>query len=85
VTSEDLLAARKTLGFRWGYGRGLHASEMGRALGLSGRDPGRLVRLYERDINQMPRHVVMTVKLYLEGAYPPESLGIKVFRREPSP
>lgn len=48
MTPDQFRTARATLGSRWGLGRPLRASEMGRALRLTGRDPGRSVLDYER-------------------------------------
>lgn len=81
MSPEELRQARRTLGFRWGYGRPLHASEMGRALGLHGRDPGRSVRRYEEEVRSIPPHVLVTLKSYLAGATPPEFTGVEVYRK----
>jgi hypothetical protein len=43
MTPDQLRAARATLGQMWGLGRPLKMSEMGRALGLGGRDTGKQV------------------------------------------
>lgn len=47
MTGDDLHAAKRTLGERLGLGRPLHGSELGRALGLQGRDPGNTVNKWE--------------------------------------
>jgi len=53
MTPAQLYAARATLGQLWNKGRPLHASELGRALRLGGRDPGASIRDYERGIEKV--------------------------------
>ncbi len=48
MTGDELRDARRTLGERIGLDRPLYGSELGRALGLKGRDPGEAVHEWER-------------------------------------
>lgn len=72
MTGDDLHAARRTLGELWGKGRPLHASEMGRALRLGGRDPGESIRDYERGKTAISGPIAVAVELMLTGARLPE-------------
>lgn len=74
MTPDDFRAARRTLGELWGFGRPLHAAEMGRALGLSGRDPGASVIDYERGKTRISGPIAILVRLYLKGLMPPDGL-----------
>lgn len=74
MTPAELTAARRTLGERWGFGRPLHMSEMGRALGLSGKDPGQSIRDYERGKPAIRGPMATLVRVYLGGAVPPDGL-----------
>jgi hypothetical protein len=74
MTGEDLRNARATLGERWGLGRPLKMSEMGRALRLGGRDPGESIRDYERDKTTISGPMSVAVDLMLAGAEPPDGL-----------
>lgn len=74
MTPEQLLAARRTLGEMWGKGRPLHASEMGRALRLSGKDPGQSIRDYERGNTRISGPVSVAVEMMLRGALPPDGV-----------
>lgn len=71
MTPDDLYAARRTLGMMWGLGRPLHASEMGRALRLGGRDPGESIRDYERGKTRISGPMSVAVEMMLAGAKPP--------------
>lgn len=51
MTPAELTKARHSLGIKWGLNRPLHASELGRILGLRGRDPGATVLEWERGAN----------------------------------
>lgn len=81
MTGEELRAARKTLGTLWGLGRPLHMSEMGRALRLSGRDPGASIRDYERGKTRISGPISALVEVYLRGALPPD--GLEVLEPDP--
>lgn len=74
MTGADLYAARKTLGQLWGFDRPLHASELGRALRLSGRDPGASVRDYERGTTKISGPVAVCVQMWLNGCLPPDGI-----------
>jgi hypothetical protein len=54
VAPADIRAARATLGKMWGLNRPLHMSEMGRALRLKGRDPGKTIDLWENYPDKHP-------------------------------
>jgi hypothetical protein len=74
MTAAELYAARATLGHMWGLGRPLHMSEMGRALRLSGRDPGASIRDYERGKTRISGPMAVAVLMMLAGALPPDGL-----------
>lgn len=57
MTPADLKAARHALG--------LKAAELGRALELEGRDPGRMVRLWETEVHPVPGPVAVAVRYML--------------------
>lgn len=75
MTPAEFYAARATLGQLWGLGRPLKMSEMGRALGLGGRDPGESIRDYERGKTTISGPVARLVRVYLNGALPPDGLA----------
>jgi hypothetical protein len=74
MTGPDLYAARFTLGHMWGLGRPLRMAEMGRALRLSGRDPGASIRDYERGTTRISGPMAVAVQMMLAGALPPDGL-----------
>jgi len=74
MTGEELRNARATLGHMWGFNRPLHMSELGRALRLSGRDPGANIRDYERETTKISGPLSVAVDLMLSGALPPDGL-----------
>ena len=74
MTPDQLRDARSRLGLMWGLGRPLHMSEMGRALRLSGRDPGASIRDYERGTTRISGPVSVAVEMMLAGALPPGGL-----------
>lgn len=74
MTGAEIYAARAKLGQMWGLGRPLHASELGRALRLSGRDPGASVRDYERGNTSISGPVSVAVEMFLSGALPPDGI-----------
>lgn len=74
MTGEELYAARDKLGELWGKGRPLHASEMGRALRLGGRDPGESVRDYERGKTSISGPLSVAVEMMLAGMLPPDGV-----------
>lgn len=74
MTPEALRDARAALGHLWGFGRPLHASEMGRALRLGGRDPGESIRDYERGKTRVSGPMSVAVEMMLRGAIPPDGL-----------
>lgn len=74
MTPAELHAARRTLGELWGFGRPLHASELGRVLRLGGRDPGESIRDYERGKTKISGPMSVAVEMMLRGALPPDGL-----------
>lgn len=74
MTSEELYGAREKLGRMWGKGRPLHASEMGRALRLGGRDPGESIRDYERGKTAISGPLSVAVEMMLAGMLPPDGV-----------
>lgn len=74
MTPNELHAARDTLGRLWGFDRPLHASELGKALRLGGRDPGESIRDYERGKTKISGPVSVAVEMMLRGALPPDGL-----------
>jgi len=80
VRGEDLAKARHVLGRMWGFGRPLHGSELGRALRLTGRDPGATVYDWERK-DTVSGPVSVAVELMLKGVLPPDPLD-KIRKRE---
>jgi len=75
MTPAQLRDARARLGDMWNLGRPLRASEMGRALGLSGRDPGQSVLDYESGKATISGTGAILVRVYLNGALPPDGIG----------
>jgi hypothetical protein len=53
-----------------GLGRPLHASELGRILRLTSRDPGAVVIGWEREHHQITGPVSLAIDLMLAGAIP---------------
>jgi hypothetical protein len=74
MTPDELRSARGRLGDLWGFGRPLHASELGRALRLGGRDPGESVRDYERGKTKISGPMSVAVEMMLNGALPPDGI-----------
>ena len=68
---EALYAARGCLGYCWGKGRRLFASELGRALRMGGRDPGLSILNYEAGRTKIPGPVSVAVEMFMAGAPPP--------------
>ena len=75
MTTTELRNARRTLGELWGLGRPLRASEMGRALRLGGRDPGRSVLDWEAGKFPISGPVSVAVEMMLGGCLPPDGIG----------
>lgn len=75
MTPAQLRDARDRLGDMWGLGRPLKCSELARALGLSGRDPGQSVIDYERGKTPISGPIDRLVRVYLNGALPPDGIG----------
>jgi len=74
MTPAQLYAARATLGQLWNKGRPLHASELGRALRLGGRDPGASIRDYERGKTPISGPLSVAVQMMLGGSLPPDGI-----------
>jgi hypothetical protein len=75
MTPAELHASRATLGQLWNKGRPLHASELGRALRLGGRDPGASIRDYERGKTPISGPLSVAIEMMLNGALPPDGIG----------
>jgi hypothetical protein len=75
MTPVELRAARARLGDMWGLGRPLKCSELGRAIGLSGRDPGQSIIDYERGKTPISGPIAFLVRVYLNGTLPPDGVG----------
>ena len=75
MTPQRLYDSRATLGRLWGLNRPLHASELGRALRLSGRDPGSRVRDLERGHDPISGPVSVAVEMMLAGGDPPDPIS----------
>jgi hypothetical protein len=67
MTGRDLRKARATLGKLWGLERPLRAAELGRALRLQGRDPGRSVLDWERGKTPITGPVSLVIEAMLAG------------------
>lgn len=76
MTPDELRDARARLGSMWGLGRPLRMAEMGRALRLSGRDPGASIRDYERGTTKISGPVSVAVEMMLAGALPPDGPSV---------
>lgn len=74
MNGEQLRDARSRLGDLWNLGRPLQMSELGRALRLSGADPGQSIRDYERGATRISGPVSVAVEMMLNGALPPDGL-----------
>lgn len=70
MTGEQVREARAALGQLWGLGRPLHMSELGRVLGLGGRDPGESIHDYERGKTRVSGPMALALELMLAGARP---------------
>lgn len=75
MNSDDLRHARTVLGHKWGLKRPLHMSELGRALGLKGTDPGQSVRDYQGGLTAIPPPVAELIAQFLSGAVPSRGLA----------
>lgn len=75
MTGDELREARGTIGEMWGLGRPLTMTEMGRALGLRGADPGSSVRDYERGTTVITGPIENLVEAMLAG-YAPQKKAI---------
>lgn len=78
MTPAEITAARATLGAQWGFPRPLLKSELGRALGFEGRDPGRQVAEYEAGNGEIGGSTAQLLRVYLAGAEPPG--GVETIR-----
>jgi hypothetical protein len=75
MTGNDLRKARIALGELWGLERAVFATELGRALGNRARDPGELIRDYERARTQpIPWAIATAVQMMVRGALPPSGI-----------
>lgn len=82
MTGDELRKARIALGELWGLGRACAAAELGRALGNCSRDPGEIIRDYERHrAKPVPWLLATTVAMMLQGALPPGGVPRPRLRR----
>ena len=72
MTGPELRAARGRLGDLWSLGRPLRMAELGRVLGLQGRDVGATVRDWERGKSPISGPASLAVRAMLEGWRPAE-------------
>jgi hypothetical protein len=70
MTGKDIRNARVKLGRLWGLDRPLHAAELGRVLGLAGRDPGRSVLDWETEKFPISGPVALSIEAMLAGFEP---------------
>lgn len=70
MTGTELRDARGALGELWGLGRPLQMVELGRLLGLGGRDKGASIRDYERGKTSISGPMALAIELMLSGARP---------------
>jgi len=74
MTGEEMKEARRVLGRMWGKGRPLHGSELGRALQMTGIDPGQSIRDYERGTTRISGPIATAVTMFLAGMLPPNGI-----------
>lgn len=74
MTPSQVRSARGTLGTLWQKNRPLFASELARALRLSGRDPGATVLAWEKGKASVSGPVSCLIELYLAGTNPPDGI-----------
>lgn len=74
MTGSDVRKARAKLGKLYGLDRPLYAAELGRLLGLKGRDPGKSVLEWESG-KPVTGPVSVAVEMMLGGARPPTYPG----------
>jgi hypothetical protein len=72
VTGQDIHKARTILGELWGLDRPFCAAELGRALGLKGRDPGATVLAWEQEQTPVSGPVSLAIEAMLAGSFKPK-------------
>ncbi len=72
MTGEELRHARARLGALWRLGRPVALTELGRILGLEGRDQGATVRDWERGKSPIRGPTALAVRAMLDGWRPKE-------------
>jgi hypothetical protein len=72
VKPDELNEAMAALGKRWKLKRPLHATELGVALQMGGRDPGVQVRKWVAGLAAMPGPASIAVRAMLAGWNPPD-------------
>lgn len=86
MTGDDVNKARLALGQLWGLGRKASAAELGRVLGLRGRDPGETVIGWEKKpADPVTGPVALAIAALLDGWRPAEleaRLGRKIPAQE---
>jgi hypothetical protein len=78
---REIWEARVSLGELWGLNRPITWAELGKALRLSGSNPGQSVRDYERGKTLISGPVSVCIDLFLLGCIPPDGLG-EIIERE---
>ena len=73
MSALDVEAARVRLGEMWGLKRPVSKAELGRALRMSGRDPGAQIGEYEKGA-AMSGPVSCALEMMLAGALPPDGI-----------
>ena len=66
----DLREARRNIGELWGLTRPLYCSELGRALRLTGRDPGLTVHKWEAGERDITGPASVAIEAMLSGWRP---------------
>jgi hypothetical protein len=84
VTPQEIVTAREVLGDAWGLKRPLKRAELGRAVGLTSRTPGRAVRDWEDLRFSPPESVCDRIRDLLEGALPEGGVDAVVLSRDHS-
>jgi hypothetical protein len=72
MNGQDIRDACEDLGYAWGLGRPLCASELGRVVRLTGRDPGLKVTRWQSDRSPVQGPVSLCIEMMLAGAMSPE-------------
>ena len=80
MNGTELREARAALGKLWKLDRPLHLAEIGRALRLTGRDPGETVLKWERG-NGPSGPASVAIEMMLAGSPPPDDMATIISQR----